>query len=110
MNDSSGIDGLPKDTVPVGNVTNFFTKISVAGVELRPEAELNIGDEIFFVRKDTGRWDSLIAKSIELDRKKIKSAKEGDIIGVLIGTPVKRGSTIYRRLQSNTNEDSSEMD
>lgn len=110
MPESSGIDGLPEDAIPIGDVTKFFPKIGVAGVKLRPEAELNVGDEIFFVRKDTDSWDSLVVSSLEKDREKISRATGDDHIGVLIGTPVERRSTIYRRPQSHTNEDSSEMD
>ena len=89
-------EGLPAEAIPVADVTKVFPGRKVAGVCIRPGEELQIGDKIFFIRKDTGDWDSIVADSIELNHKKVKVANAGEVVGVYIGASVERKSTIYR--------------
>ena len=96
MPESAVTPGLPDGVVPVGDVTNYFTRIGVAAVKLLPDGELELGDEILFFRKDTDDWDTLKVTSLHKDRQPISNANGGDHIGVLIGVPIGRNTAIYR--------------
>ncbi|MFH1749806.1 MAG: hypothetical protein ABH837_02870 [bacterium] len=102
MTDPSGIPGLPEGTSPVAKVTKNFLGLKVAGVQILTGAELREGDTIFFIREDTGDWDSRIVDSIERNRRKIKVASAGELVGVFIGTAVKNKSTIHCLSQSSS--------
>ena len=100
MSEPSGIPGLPEGTFPVAEVTKNFRDLKVAGVKILPGAELKKGDKIFFIREDTGDWDSRIADSIERKNEKIEVASAGELVGVFIGTAVENRSTIHCLPQS----------
>jgi putative protease len=81
-----------KQKTPVGKVTNFYSKISVAVVEL--SAPLKRGDKIAIAGGVTSFEQT--ADSMQIDRKDILAAKAGQSIGLKVIDKVRPGDTVYR--------------
>ena len=75
----------------VGKVTHYYDKIGVAVVEvLGPLAK---GDQI----KVSGSDDfTQTVDSIQVEHEQIKAAKKGQVIGIKVDQPVKRGDEVYK--------------
>lgn len=76
---------------PIGKVTNFYSKINVAVVEL--SAPLNKGDKIA-IEGATTKFTQTV-KSMQIDREDIDSAKAGQAIGLKVNDRVRIGDIIY---------------
>jgi translation elongation factor EF-1alpha len=68
--------------VKVGKVTHYFPKVEAAIIEL--EAGLKVGDKISIEAKDGTVVVKQAVKSMEVDRKPVKSGKSGDVIGLKV--------------------------
>ncbi|MHA2313869.1 MAG: translation elongation factor-like protein [Candidatus Hermodarchaeia archaeon] len=77
---------------PIGKVTNYYSKIKVAVVEL--SAPLKKGDKIAIEGSTTKLTQTV--KSMQIDRQDIDSAKAGQDIGLKVKDRVRIGDTIYR--------------
>ena len=77
---------------PIGKVTNFYSKIKVAVVEL--SAPIKKGDEIA-IEGTTTEFTQTV-ESMQIDRQDIDSAKAGQAIGLKVKDRVRIGDTIYR--------------
>lgn len=76
----------------VGKITHYFPKVSVAVVEL--SATLNQGDKI--VIEGMGQSFEQTIDSMEIEHKKVASAKKGQSIGLKVMQPVKEGFLVYK--------------
>jgi len=83
---------VQKQKVPIGKVTNFYSKISVAVVEL--SAPLKRGDKIAIEGGGTSFQQT--ADSMQIDRKDIPTAKAGQSIGLKVIDKVRPGDTVYK--------------
>ena len=78
--------------VQIGNIEHFFDRINVAAITLT--GNLKVGDTIeieneeFMVRQTV--------KSMQINRKDVDEASEGDDVGIKVSVPVPNGSTVYR--------------
>jgi putative protease len=77
---------------PIGKVTNFYSKINVAVIEL--SAPLKKGDKIAIEGATTDFTQTV--QSMQIDRKDIESAQSGQAIGLKVTNRVRIGDTIYR--------------
>jgi hypothetical protein len=77
----------------VGHVTHYYDKIGVAIVEL--DAELAVGDKIKFVRGGEDLFEQKV-DSMQVEHKKVDSAKKGDVIGLKSDKEVKEGAEVYK--------------
>jgi putative protease len=77
---------------PIGKVTNYYSKINVAVIEL--SAPLKNGDEIAF--EGTTTSFTQIVESMQIEHKTIESAKAGQAIGLKVKDRVRIGDTVYR--------------
>lgn len=77
---------------PIGKVTNYYSKINVAVVEL--SAPLKKGDKIAIEGATTEFTQA--AESMQIDRQDIDSAKAGQAIGLKVKDRVRIGDTVYR--------------
>ena len=76
----------------IGTVAQYFEKIGVAAIRLT--ADLNVGDVI-----EIGNEEEAIRQrvdSMQIDRKDVGSASEGDDVGVKLKYHVGTGSEVYR--------------
>ena len=76
---------------PIGKVTNYYSKINVAVVEL--SAPLKKGDEIAI--EGTTTEIAQVVESMQIDRQDIDSAKAGQDIGLKVKDRVRIGDTVY---------------
>ena len=81
---------MPEEVV--GNVTDFFTRPMVAGIELT--ANLKLGDKIHIKGHTTDI--EFIVDSMQINNVNVSEAKAGDAVGVKVSDRVRRGDTIYK--------------
>lgn len=82
---------MPKEKQS-GKITHFFGKIKVAVVKVSDP--LKIGDKIKVVGGETEFTQTI--SSMEVDGKKIKSAKKGMIIGLKLSKKAREDYKIYK--------------
>jgi translation elongation factor EF-Tu-like GTPase len=78
--------------VEIGNVTDFFARPVVAGIEL--SATLNIGDKIHIKGSTTDM--ELTVESMQIDRANVTQGKPGDVVGIKVLDRVRRGDKVYK--------------
>jgi putative protease len=76
----------------IGKITHFFTKISVAVVELK--APLAVGDKIRIVGPTTDFEQTV--ESMEIEHENVKTAKAGQSIGLKVKEHVRETDTVYK--------------
>ena len=77
----------------VGRVTHYYDKIGVAVIELN--ANLASGERIKFVRGGEDLFEQNI-DSMQVEHKKLDSAKKGDIVGLKTEQEVREGAEVYK--------------
>ena len=80
--------------VEIGHISHFFSKISVAVVDLT--STLAIGDRIL-IKGPLTDFEQTV-DSMQIDRKAIASAEAGQSIGLKMVQPVKEKDTVYKKL------------
>ncbi len=78
---------------PIGKVTHFFDKISVAVVELT--GSLKVGDKIEIAKNEEDSFQQTVS-SMQIEHNKIDEAKTGDAIGLKVENPVKEGDKVSK--------------
>ena len=76
----------------IGVITHFFGKMKVGVVKL--SSVLSVGDNIRVIGGETDFDQSV--QSIEVDKKKIKKAKKGDLVGLKFTQKVRKGYKVYK--------------
>jgi putative protease len=76
---------------PIGKITRFFNKISVAVVEVTDE--INVGDRIL-IEGATTSFEQKV-DSMQVEHENIQSAKKGDMVGMKVSGTVRPGDTVY---------------
>jgi len=76
----------------VGRITHFYSKASVAVVELT--APLNKGDKII-IRGSTTNIEQLV-DSVEIEHKQIANAQAGQSVGMKVSGHVRENDIVYR--------------
>ena len=77
----------------IGFVSNYFSKISVAAVEIT-DGTVSVGDTLHFLGHTTDfefRVDSM-----QIEHKSVTEAKKGDSVGVKVSEKVRRGDKVYK--------------
>lgn len=83
-----------ENVVEVGHVTHFFTKISVAVLELK--APLAVGDHILF-KGPTTDFEQVI-ESMQIEHEDIERAEAGQSIGLKVVQRVRERDMVYKKL------------
>ncbi len=78
--------------VVIGNVTDFFARPIVAGIELT--ATVKLGDKIHIKGYTTDM--ELTVDSMQINNVDVKQAKAGDSIGIKVSERVRRGDIVYK--------------
>jgi putative protease len=76
----------------IGEITHFFSKISVAVVKLKDD--LKVGDKISI--EGHGHTVEQTVDSMQVDKNPIEEAKPGDDIGMKTVEPVKVGDKVFK--------------
>jgi putative protease len=83
-----------EDVVEVGHITHFFSKISVAVVELT--APLTTGDRIL-VKGPATDFEQVV-ESMQIEHKDIQRAEAGQNIGLKTTQHVRERDVVYKKL------------
>jgi len=76
----------------VGKVTHFFSKISVAVIELK--AQLSVGDKIRIMGPTTDSEQTV--ESMQIEHENVKTAKAGQSVGLKVKDHVRERDTVYK--------------
>jgi len=76
----------------IGKVSHFFSKISVAVVDLT--ATLSVGDRIR-IQGPTTDFEQTV-ESMQIEHENVKTAKEGQSIGLKVKERVRENDTVYK--------------
>ena len=82
------------EIVEVGRVTHYFSKISVAVVELK--APLKIGDKIL-IRGATTNFEQTV-ESMQVEHKPVEEAQPGQSVGIKVKDKVREKDVVYKIL------------
>ena len=85
---------MSEEVVKVGSITHFFSKISVAVVELT--APLAVGDHIL-IKGPTTDFEQVV-ESMQIEHKNIEKAEAGQSIGMKMAQQVKERDVVYKKL------------
>ncbi len=84
-----------RKVVEIGVVTHYFTKISVAIVEL--SNTLSVGDRIL-IKGMTTDFEQTV-DSMQIEHEDVAKAESGQSIGLKVKDRVREGDTAYKVLQ-----------
>ena len=77
----------------IGKVTNFYSKVGVAEIKI-DSGSLKVGQSIMIQGHKTGVVEEKIT-SIEVDKKKIQTAKKPESVGIKIKSKVRENDQVY---------------
>ena len=77
----------------IGFVSNYFSKISVAAIEIT-NGTLSVGDSIHFLGHTT-EFESTV-HSMQIEHKPVTEAKKGDSIGIRVSEKVREGDKVFK--------------
>jgi putative protease len=83
-----------ENIVEVGRITHFFSKISVAVIDLK--APLSVGDTI--VVKGPNTDYEQIVDSMQIEHKNVQRAEKGQSIGLKVAERVRETDVVYKKL------------
>jgi len=83
---------LGEELQEVGKVAHFFTKISVAVIELK--ASISVGDRIL-IKGPTTNLEQTV-ESMEIEHEKVTQAEAGQSIGLKVDDRVRESDTVYK--------------
>ena len=77
----------------VGFVSNYFSKISVAAVEIT-DGTVSVGNTLHFLGHTTD-CESRVS-SMQIEHKSVTEAKKGDSVGIKVPEKVRENDTVYK--------------
>ena len=77
----------------IGFVSNYFTKISVAAVEIT-DGTVSVGDTLHYLGHTTD-FESTV-HSMQIEHKSVTEAKKGDSVGIKVPERVREGDKVYK--------------
>jgi len=83
-----------ENIVKIGRITHFFTKISVAVIELT--APLAVGETIV-LKGPTTDFEQVV-ESMQIEHQNVQNAKAGQSIGLKVIQRVRENDMVYKKL------------
>ena len=83
-----------ENVVEIGRITHFFTKISVAVIELT--MPLAVGDTIV-IKGPTTDFEQVV-ESMQIEHNNVQRAEAGQSIGLRIAQRVRENDMVYKKL------------
>lgn len=77
----------------IGFVSNYFSKISVAAIEIT-EGAVSVGDTLHFLGHTTDIESKV--HSMQIEHNSVTEAKKGDSVGVKVPEKVREGDKVYK--------------
>ena len=82
-----------EEVVKIGRVTHFFSKISVAVIELT--TPLSIGDTIVFKGPNTDFEQ--VVDSMQIEHENVEEAEAGQSVGLKVTQRVRETDAVYKK-------------
>jgi len=83
-----------ENVVEIGRITHFFTKISVAVIELT--TPLAVGDTIL-IKGPTTDFEQIV-ESMQIEHNNVQRAEAGQSIGLKVAQRVRENDMVYKKL------------
>jgi cytidylate kinase len=83
-----------ENVVEIGRITHFFSKISVAVIQLK--APLSVGDTI--VVKGPNTDFEQVVDSMQIEHNNVQRADKGQSIGLKVAQRVRETDAVYKKL------------
>ena len=83
-----------ENVVEIGRITHFFSKISVAVIELK--APLAVGDTIM-IKGPTTDFEQIV-ESMQIEHNNVQRAEAGQSIGLGVAQRVRENDMVYKKL------------
>ncbi len=77
----------------IGFVSNYFSKISVAAVEIT-DGTVSVGDTLHFLGHTTD-CESRV-NSMQIEHKSVTEANKGDSVGIKVSEKVRENDKVYK--------------
>ena len=77
----------------IGFVSNYFTNISVAAVEIT-DGTVSVGDTLHYLGHTTNC--EFRVGSMQIEHKSVTEAKKGDSVGIKVSEKVRGGDKVYK--------------
>ena len=77
---------------PIGKVTHYYDKLSVAIVDLT-SGSLKVGDQIKFKRGEEEFTQGV--ESLQVEHESVTEVKSGDSFGLKVNQPTKPGTLVF---------------
>jgi len=77
---------------PIGKIAHYFTKISVAVIDLSDE--LKVGDRIS-IEGATSNFEQAV-NSMQIEHEDVKSATAGQSVGMKVDQRVRQGDLVFK--------------
>ena len=77
----------------IGIVSNYFSKISVAAIEIT-DGTISVGDNLHFFGHTTD-FESTV-RSMQIQHKSVAKAMKGDSVGVKVSEKVREGDKVFK--------------
>ena len=84
---------MEEDVVEIGRITHFFSKISVAVIELK--ATLKVGDTIA-IKGPTTDFEQVV-DSMQIEHENVPKADAGQSIGLKVAQRVRETDIVYKK-------------
>jgi len=78
----------------IGQITHFFSNISVAVIELK--ASLSVGDTILIKGPNTDFEQ--VVDSMQIEHKNVQKAEKGQSIGLKVAQKISETDTVYKKI------------
>lgn len=98
---------MTQEQVEIGQITDFFKKLSVAAVKIHADQTLKVGDKIHVLGPHTDIEQ--VVSSLEVDHKPMTEVGGKSEVGLLVTVPAqegkrpenipRKGNTVYRILE-----------
>ena len=79
----------------IGFVSNYFSKISVAAVEIT-HGTVSVGDTLHFLGHTTNF--ECTVHSMQIEHSSVIDVKKGDSVGVKVPETARKGDRVYKRV------------
>ena len=77
----------------IGFVSNYFSKISVAAVEIT-DGTVSVGDTLHFLGYTTDCLSRV--SSMQIEHKAVTQVKKGDSVGIKVSEKVRENDKVYK--------------
>jgi putative protease len=77
----------------IGIVSNYFSKISVAAVEIT-DGTLSVGETLHFLGYTTD-FESRVS-SMQIEHRSVTEVKKGDSVGIKVAEKVRENDKVYK--------------